>query len=292
MSPPAKASAQHHGVDFHGIKRKAGDARAGGLSSRLVLRSNPNLTVIFSHVGCTVHGLHGGVSKERHFVNRFDFLCGRRQRAFAVGFLARYRPWLFRGLGIKLSNRRAALLPVRSFIPGDCQRFARFLGRPVAIRYDRNSGADLHDMTYALDRLGLRRVEADDFSPETRTALHGRHEHSRDLGIDAVKRTPRDFVRRVQARYFLADETKLLGRLELGLLRYRKLGRLFGELAVSQFSATWLMGNDALFGAAFFRWNAPFLRRGSDQHLTAGRAQAAPVHQHAANAAARSEERR
>src|SRR5215475_9460737 len=213
MSPPAKASAQHHGIDFHGIKRKAGDARTGVPSSRLVLRSNPNLTVIFSHVGCTVHGLHGGVSKERYFVNRFDFLCGRRQRAFAVGFLARHRPWLFRGLGIKLSDRRAALLRVWSFIPGDPQRLAAFFGGPVAIRHYRDSGADLHDMTHAFDRLGLRRVEASDLSAENGTPLHGRDEHSRDFDIDAVKRTPRDFVRSVQARYFLADETKLLGRL-------------------------------------------------------------------------------
>ena len=46
------------------------------------------------------------------------------------------------------------------------------------------------------------------------------------------------------------------------------------------------MDHHTLFGAAFFRWNAPFLGRGSDQHFTASRAEAAPVHQHAANAPA------
>ena len=226
------------------------------------------------------------MGKKRHFVNRFDFFCGRRQCAFGVGFLARHRPGLFRGLGVKLSDRRAALLPVRSFIPGDPQCLATFLGGPVAIRHHHDSRADLHDMTHAFDRLRFRRVKAGDFSTEDGTALHGRDEHPWDFDIDAVKRTPRNLVRRVQTRYFLADETKLLGRLELGLLRHRKQCRLFGKLAVGQFSSARLMDHHTLFGAAFFHWNAPFFGRCSDQHFSAGRAHPAPVRQHTANAPA------
>ena len=226
------------------------------------------------------------MGKKRHFVNRFDFLCGRRQRVFAVSFLARHRTRLFCGLGVKLGDRGAALLPVRSFIPRDSQRLATFLGGPVAIRHDHDSEADLHDMTHAFDRLGFRRVEAGDFSAEDGTTLHGCDEHPRDFDIDAVSRTPRNLVRCVQARYLLADETKLLRRLELGLLRHWKLRRLFGKLAVGQFSSARSMDHHTLFGAAFFCWNASLLGRGSNQHFAGGRAQAAPVHQHAANASA------
>ena len=82
------------GVDEDLLGLQAGDLGPGHLREGLELRGGIDVTAIGAHVGRAVHGFHGGMGEEGHFVYGFHLFRGAAKRGLGIAVLAGNRAGL------------------------------------------------------------------------------------------------------------------------------------------------------------------------------------------------------
>ena len=164
-----------------------------------------------------------------------------------------------------------AELGVRTVVPFDHQRCQAFLRSPHMIGHDRDGVVEPHDLTHALDGLGLRIIDALHATAEDRRLRERRDLHARRPRVDAIDGRSVDLRRRVQALRRGADELEIRRSLERHAFGHRHAGRVGGKLAVFGTSARRRVKHFASLRATRRRIDIPALRRRRHEHGSRGR---------------------
>ena len=224
------------------------------------------------------------VGDEGIAVGRLDHLGGLGQRRIRVAVLAH-------GLGSRLGRQRLGLFSEalgglgggRAFVPHDFQHFAGLVCAPPAVGDDGDavqkalesrSALDDKGLAHALQRADLVEIGADHAPAIDRALLEHGVAHPRQDRVDAEDRFAADDFRAVDPAMRLADQTKVLGRLERDRCEVgggeSAGGR--GEDAVADGPPAGRMNDDAGLGGAGGRFNPPARGGGADQQLASRRA--------------------
>src|SRR5207253_6247661 len=132
--------------------------------------------------------LHGGVSRERKFVERFNFFRGAVEGGVRIAVIANDLAGLDYVVEKLLAQRSRRFGSGWAFIPGDLKGFAALDDRPGIIPQDGNAasgegalahGIDGKDVAHSGHSLGLCGVKGFHFSAENGTAGDDGVEHAR-----------------------------------------------------------------------------------------------------------------
>jgi hypothetical protein len=109
-----------------------------------------------------------------------------RHRLVDIADVLRHRARIERGLFELGCDVVRVELRVRSAVPFDHQRRQPFLRGPHMVCYDRDGVVEAHDLTHALDGLGLRIIHTLHPTAEDGRLRKSRDLHARRPGVDAI----------------------------------------------------------------------------------------------------------
>ena len=243
--PPAESAAHQRCIHYHLFARQAGNAHDNVLRPLWRLRWHPCLRAVGPNVHGAVHRLHRGVRGKREFVDCLHFLRSAGQRCVCVAVIA-YDFARFRRILNKLvvqPFRRFRC--VRSFIPGNLQRFAALHCRPRIVRQHGHTacrkralgdGINRDYILYARNRLrlcGVKRfhLATENWAARNHGILHARHARiNSECGLTG--RLGRPFV----PPLVMPHDREIIGILQRHRLeiRNRQLRRILCQFTVGQ----------------------------------------------------------
>ena len=122
-------------------------------------------------------------------------------------------------------------------------------------------------MAHARHRPGCLSVEGPDPASEHRAPLDRRHQHARDLHVDAVDRRSVHLGPQVPPWDALADIAELVGGLQRWVVWDRELRGAVNQLAVGQSASRARVNDRARLGLDLVDRNPPLVGRGLHEHL-------------------------